>query len=43
MFKAKVINVGGDSIGVIIPKNIAEAVKIEKGNHVIIEIKKVKK
>jgi len=43
MFQAKVINVGGDSIGIIIPKTIAEPMKIKKGNKVVVEIKKVKK
>jgi antitoxin component of MazEF toxin-antitoxin module len=43
MFKAKVIHVGGESIGIVIPKNIAEPLKLKKGNHVVVEIKKVKK
>jgi len=42
LFQAKVINVGGDSIGIVIPIQIAKAEKIELGKEVLVEIKKVK-
>jgi hypothetical protein len=42
MFQAKILNVGGDSMGIVIPKAIAKALKLELGKEIIVEIKKVK-
>jgi antitoxin component of MazEF toxin-antitoxin module len=41
MFQARIINVGGDSIGMIIPKAIAKPMKLKLGNEVLVELKKV--
>jgi len=43
MFQARVIRVGEGSIGITIPKKIAQAFGIEIGTEIIVEIKKVKK
>jgi len=39
MFQARVIKVGGDSIGITIPQAIAKAMKIRAGTKIIVEIK----
>jgi antitoxin component of MazEF toxin-antitoxin module len=42
MFQAKVIQVGGDSKGVVIPIQIANALEIKLGTIVNVEVKKVR-
>lgn len=42
MFKANVITVGRNSIGITIPKPIAEALGIKPKDKLIVEIRKVK-
>lgn len=42
MFQAKVIQVGGDSKGIVIPIQITKALEIKLGSIVNVEIKKVR-
>jgi len=42
MFQVKVIQVGGDSKGIVIPIQICDALEIKLGSIVNVEIKKVR-
>jgi len=40
-FRAKVINIGGDSIGIIVPKKVADYIGIKEHDYIDFQIKKV--